>query len=459
MRLARSCRAAVVSATAIALAASSAHAVSGKINVATISGSINPASADFLISAIALSEEEGAKALLIELDTPGGLVSSTKDIIQAMLNSEVPVIVYVSPRGAWASSAGTFITVAAHVAAMAPGTSIGAAHPVSVGGGGGGGPRDPIVPPGEEKDDATPAPAAQRDYSAEKAENLLAAYMETIARERNRNVEWVVRAVRESVAIGEDEALELNVIDLIAEDRAELLEALEGREVEVAGKTQTLELAEAAVTTLEMTTLQALFNFLADPNVALVLFLAGLAGLYIEFNSPGLIIPGTLGAVCLILTAIAFQILPFSWVGLILIMAGVGLLIAEVFVTSFGVLFAAGVGCFLLGGTMLFDTPKLSDLTVSFWSVLVPAVLAVSAFGAIIVFSIGRTFGLAQTAGVGELVGLVGRAATALEPEGKVFIRGEYWTVEAEEEIAEGEAVEVVAVEGLRLRVRRPAAG
>jgi membrane-bound serine protease (ClpP class) len=437
-------------AAALLLCAASASAVDGKLNLAVISGSINPASADFLISAIQLSEEEGAKALLIELDTPGGLVSSTKDIITEMLNSEVPVIVYVAPRGAWASSAGTFITVAAHVAAMAPGTSIGAAHPVSVGGGGGG----PKAPGGDEDDEAAPA---GRDFAAEKAENLLAAYMETIAKERNRNVEWVVEAVRNSVAIGEDEALELNVIDLVAEDRAELIEMLEGREVEVAGETQVLELANAGVTTLEMTTLQLLFNFLADPNVAMVLFLAGLAGLYIEFNSPGLIVPGTLGAVCLILTAIAFQILPFSWVGLILIMAGIGLLIAEIFVTSFGLLFAAGIGCFLLGGTMLFDTPALSDLTVSFWSVLVPAVLAVAVFGAIIVFSIGRTLGMVQTAGVGELVGLVGRAATQLTPDGKVFVRGEYWTVEAEEDVAEGEAVEVVAVEGLKLRVRRAA--
>ena len=296
------------------------QALDGKINIATITGSINPASADYLMRAIEISEREGAKALLIELDTPGGLVSSTKDIIQKMLNSEVPVIVYVSPRGAWASSAGTFITVAAHVAAMAPGTSIGAAHPVSVGGGGGG----PVRPaPGDaESDDesADPGAAQARDYAAEKAENLLAAYMETIARERNRNVEWVVQAVRESVAIGEDEALELNVIDVIAENRDDLLEQIDGREVDVAGETRTLEVANAAVTMLEMTTLQTLFNFLADPNVAMVLFLAGLAGLYIEFNSPGLIIPGTVGAVCLVLTAIAFQILPFQWVGLILIL-------------------------------------------------------------------------------------------------------------------------------------------
>lgn len=436
---------------ALLLASVQAAHAGGRINLATISGSINPASADFLIHAIQTSEEEGVDALLIELDTPGGLVSSTKDILVAMLNSEVPIIVYVAPRGAWASSAGTFITVAAHVAAMAPGTSIGAAHPVSIGGGGG----KPSPIPMDPDDKDAEAPPAGRDFALEKAENFLAAYMETIAKERNRNVEWVGKAVRESVAIGEDEALELNVIDLVAENRGELLKAIDGRKVRVAGEERTLAVADAAITTLTMTPLQSLFNFLADPNIAMLLFLAGLAGLYIEFNSPGLIIPGVAGAVCLVLTAIAFQILPFSWVGLILILAGVGLLVAEVFVTSFGLLFVAGIACFLLGGSMIFDRPSLSDLTVSFWTVLVPAVVAVAIFGGIIVFSIGRTFGMEQTAGVGELVGLVGRAVTRLEPEGKVFVRGEYWTVQAEEGVDAGEAVEVVAVEGLKLRVRR----
>ena len=205
-----------------------------------------------------------------------------------------------------------------------------------------------------------------------------------------------------------------------------------------------------------MTVLQMLFDFLSDPNVAIVLFLAGLLGLYVEVNNPGLIVPGVLGGVCMILTAIAFQILPFDWVGLILVLAGVGLLIAEIFITSFGALFAAGIACFLLGGTMLFDRPDLSDLQVSFWSVLFPAVLAVAIFGGLIVFAIGRTFGLRQTSGVGELEGLVGRCATPLDPAGRVFVRGEYWqAMSGGESLAEGDAVEVTAVDGMRLRVRR----
>jgi membrane-bound serine protease (ClpP class) len=435
---------------AMALAAGSAGA-GGHLNLVTISGSINPASADYLIDAVERSERDGAAALLIELDTPGGLVSSTKDIIQAMLNAEVPVIVYVSPRGAWASSAGTFITVAAHVAAMAPGTSIGAASPVGPGGGGG----ERSVPGGDEEGGEKSAP---KDTSMAKAENFLAAFIESIAKERGRNVEWVVKAVREAHAISDGEALELGVIDLVAENRQELLKAIEGRKVEVLGEEQILSLENAVVTPLEMTLLQKLFDFLADPNVAVVLFMAGLLGLYVEVNNPGLILPGVVGAVCLVLTAIAFQILPFDWVGLILILAGIGLLIAEIFITSFGALFTAGIICFLLGGTMLFDRPDVSDLSVSFWSVLVPAVAAVAIFGGIVIFSIGRTFSLRQTSGVGELVGQVGRSAAAFGPAqaGKVFVRGEYWTAETDaEEIGEGESVEVTDVEGLKLKVRR----
>ena len=188
---------------------------------------------------------------------------------------------------------------------------------------------------------------------------------------------------------------------------------------------------------------------------SVLLVMAGLLGLYIEFNQPGMIIPGVIGGLCLILAAIAFQILPFSWVGLMLMFLGMGLLVAEVFVTSYGFLFSGGVICFLLGGSMLFDLPEVSDLNVSFWSVLVPITAAFSLFAGIVVFAVGRSMGREQTVGVGELLGLVGRAQTALAPEGRVFIRGEYWSARADEEISAGEAVQVSAVEGMRLRVRR----
>jgi membrane-bound serine protease (ClpP class) len=417
----------------------SAPALAGHLNVITIAGSINPASSDHLQKAIAQSETEGAVALLIELDTPGGLLSSTKDIIQAMLNARVPVVVYVSPRGAWAASAGTFITLAAHVAAMAPGTSIGAASPVSVTGGGG----------ERDEDDQ------RRDVAAEKAEKFTTAFIESIAKERKRNVEWAMRSVREAEAIAQDEALEIGVIDLVAQNRADLLEQLDGMEVIVDGEPRRLEVAGAEVRAIEMAWLTRVFNFLASPDIAVLLAMAGLLGLYIEFNQPGMIVPGVLGAGCLVLAAIAFQILPFSWVGLLLMLVGIGLLIVEIFVSSYGLLFAAGLACFLLGGSMLFDVPELSDLTVSFWSVLVPITAAFALFGGLVVFAVGRTFMRNQTAGVSELIGMIGTSQTALAPEGSVFVRGEYWTASADEEIPAGERVEVTAVEGMRLRVRR----
>ena len=416
-------------------------AAAGHVNEIRIAGTINPASSDFIQKAIAQSEREGAAALLIELDTPGGLVSATKDIIQAMLNAEVPVIVYVAPQGAWAGSAGTFITLAAHVAAMAPGTSIGAAHPVGVGAPGGA----PGGEPGEEKG---------RDVAGEKAENLLAAYIESIARERERNVEWAVKEVRESVAIPADEALRLKVIDLVAANRAELLAAIDGREIKMAGTDRKLAVRDAEVRQIEMSALQRFLDVLASPDVAVLLLMAGMLGLYIEFSNPGLLIPGVAGAACLVMGLIALQILPFSWLGLILFLAGIGLLVAEVFLGTYGVLFAIGIGCLLVGGSMLFDVPEVSDLDVSFWSVLVPAVTGMALFGALVVFGVGRTMGRRQTAGVDEMIGMVGRVEEALAPEGRVFVRGEFWTARSDTPVAAGERVEVTAVEGMRLRVR-----
>jgi len=417
-----------------ALPAAAAH-----VNVITISGSINPASSDYIQSAIAQSQADGAVALVIELDTPGGLLASTKDIIQAILNARVPVVVFVSPRGAWAASAGTFITLAGHVAAMAPGTSIGAASPVSLSGGG-----------GERGEDDE-----RKDVSLEKAEKFTMAFIESIAKERNRNVEWALSAVREAEAIAQDEALELGVIDLIANDRADLLAKIDGRTVRMNEGERQIDVANAEIREIEMALLTRLFNFLASPDVAMLLVMAGLLGLYIEFQQPGMTVPGVAGAICLVLAAIAFQILPFSWVGLMLILVGMALMVAEIFVTSFGMLFAGGILCFLLGGSMLFDMPEVSDLTVSFWSVLLPAVAGFGVCVAFIVFAVGRSFLRKQIAGVGDLMGLVGRASTALSPEGKVFVRGEYWTAVADEEISIGESVEVTAVDGMRLRVRR----
>jgi membrane-bound serine protease (ClpP class) len=436
-------RLALLGCTLLLLASAPVRA--GEVLVVTIDGSINPASADYLIAAIDRAETEGAEAVLIELDTPGGLVSATQDIIQKMLNSSVPTIVFVTPRGATATSAGTFITLASNVAAMMPGTSIGAAHPVSLFGG--------QSPPPEEGS-GEGGSSGKRPID-EKIENFLAAYVESIAQQRHRNVEWAVDAVRNSVAVTAEKALELDVIDLVASSRADLFRSIDGRTVEIGERERTLDLADAIVTPVEMTLVQSIFDFLSDPNVATILFAIGAIGLYMEFQSPGLIVPGTVGVVSLVLFGFALQILPFSWVGALLIVVGVALLIAELFITSFGLLFAAGMTCFLIGGTMVFDRPEVSDLTVSFWQVLVPIAAAMTVLGVLIVYSLGRSFVRGQTAGVDEMIGLVGRTETTLDPKGKVFIRGEYWNSIADETIAAGEAVEVLEIQGLTLKVRR----
>ena len=413
----------------------------GPIAVARIDGSINPTSSDYLQRAIEESARLDASILLIELDTPGGLVTSTQDIIQAMLGSSVPIVVYVAPQGAWAGSAGTFITLAAHVAAMAPGSSIGAAHPVELGGA--------PAPPAEGEQKQGPS------HMERKAENMLAAFIESIAKKRKRNVEWAEKAVRESVAVTADEALELNVIDLVAKDRAELLEKLEGRVVETDAGPVRLLLAGESEHEIEMGVVTRVLDVIADPNVVWLLFMAGLALLYVEFNQPGLVVPGVLGAGCLVLALIAVQVLPFSWMGVMLVLLGAGLLVAEAFVTSWGLLFAGGLACLLIGGGLLFDRPDLSDLSIDFWRVLVPAVSALGLCVGFLILAVGRVVRRAQTAGVDELIGMIGIASTRLDPSGTVFVRGEYWRADAEEPIEAAERVEALAVEGLRLRVRR----
>jgi membrane-bound serine protease (ClpP class) len=401
-----------------------------------IAGSINPASANHIIQGIESAEQEGADAVLLELDTPGGLVSSTKDIIQAMLNASVPVIVYVAPSGAWAGSAGTFITIAGHVAAMAPGTTIGAASPIGIG------------PSGESEDDKS------KDVAMEKAENMMAAFIESIAKQRDRNVEWAVKAVREAVAVPDGEALELGVIDLVATSREDLFAQIDGRSVDVAGEQRVLRVAGAQVRETRMSWANRFLDVLATPDVAVLLILAGVFGLYTEFSNPGLIVPGVVGGVCLVLGLIALQILPFSWYGLLLFVVGLGLFVAELFVTSYGLLFLAGVGCLLLGGSMLFDVPEVGNLSVSFWSVLVPAVASLSLFALVVLVAVGRSFRRPQVSGAYELVGLVGTASTDLDRDGTVFVRGEYWNARADAPIRKGERVEVEAVEGMVIRVR-----
>lgn len=420
----------------------------GPILVARVEGTINPASTDYLVGAIEEAERANASLLLIELDTPGGILKSTQAIVQAMLAADVPIAVFVSPRGAWAASAGTFITMAAHIAAMAPGSSIGAAHPVNPYGSNERAPTE-----GQEAPKGEPAPPS--DLDLEKAENFTISFIESIAEERGRNVEWAAKAVRDSVAVSAEEAVALNVVDLVAKDRDALLAQLDGRVVKLGDASVKLALKSATVRELEMGALARFLHTIWDPYYALLLLFAGGTLLWIEFSTPGVSVPGILGAACLIVAVVSLQVVPFSWLGLGLFVVGFALFAIELALGAYGLLFAAGIVCMLLGGSMLFDRPDASDLNVPFWTTVAPIVGGFGAFAIFVGVAVGRVLRKPSAIGVGELIGMRGVASTALTPSGSVSLRGELWSADAEAAIAQGDAVEVTAVEGMRLRVRR----
>jgi membrane-bound serine protease (ClpP class) len=406
------------------------------INRIVIDATINPAIADFIHESISRSVEEGALALVIQLDTPGGLLNSTRTIVKDILGAPLPVLVYVSPSGAGAGSAGVFITMAGHIAAMAPGTTIGAAHPV------GGGGQD------------------IKGDMGEKIENFTASFSESIAQRRGRNVEWAEKAVRDSVAITETEAAQNKVVDLVATDVQDLLRKANGRKVEVGSTQLTLDFRSAQaeggvfrVAEIDMRVKHRLLNFLADPNVAYLLMMAGILGLYVEFTNPGTIFPGVVGGICLLLAFAAFQVLPINYSGLLLVLLGIGLLIAEVFLPTFGILGIGGVVAFILGSLFLFDVPD-SDLLVDR-----SIIASVGAGVALIMLFVGalavRTFGQRPVSGLDALVGTTGEVRVRIAPRGKVWIHGEYWNAESEEALEVGDKVQVVSVKDLVLRVRK----
>jgi membrane-bound serine protease (ClpP class) len=399
------------------------------VNMIVIDGSINPAVDDFIRENIGRAKSAGARALIIQLDTPGGLLESTRTIVKEMLGAPVPVIVYVAPSGGGAGSAGVFITLAAHVAAMAPGTNIGAAHPVAGGG------------------------QEVKGVMGEKIENFTASFGETIAQRRGRNAEWAIQAVRKSVAITEKEALAKNVIDIIAKDVDDLLRQAHGRKVDLDGREGVLDLKGARVVRLEMSLKQRVLNAIANPNIAYLLMMAGILGLYFEFSNPGVIFPGVAGAICLLLAFASLQVLPFNSVGLILVLLGIGLMVAEAFMPSFGVLGIGGIVALTFGSLMLFDLEG-TGLALD-RSVIFAAVATLSSFILIISYLVFRSQSAKPTLGVEGLIGEVGEARGALAPRGKIFVHGEYWNAEADGEIAPGERVEVIGIDGMTLKVKR----
>ena len=399
------------------------------VYVARVEGIIAPSSADFIIRAIHKAEEGRGQAVVIELDTPGGLDTSMRIIVKEILRSPVPVVVYVSPSGARAASAGAFITIAAHVAAMAPGTNIGAAHPVQMGGG--------------EMD----------EEMAKKVENDAAAYIRSLAERRGRNAKWAEEAVRKSVSITATEAVELKVIDLVANNLDDLLAKIDGRTVETGAGKITLKTDQAKIVEVEMSFRDRILQVITNPTIAYILLILGMAGLYFELSNPGAILPGVLGGISLILAFYAFQTLPINFAGLLLIILGVLLFIAELQVASHGVLTAGGVAAMLLGSLMLVDSPA-PFLQISL-SAIIGVTAATAGFFIVIIGAAIRAHRRQPATGREGLIGLTGVVKTPLKPEGQIFLRGELWNATCEEPVEPGEKVEVTGIIGLTLNVKK----
>jgi membrane-bound serine protease (ClpP class) len=418
--------------TPIAAPAPTVGASRASVLLLVIDGGINPATADYIREGIAAGAAQGAAAVVIQLDTPGGLLESAKLIVKDMLGAPLPVVVYVAPSGAGATSAGVFVTMAANLAAMAPGTNIGAAHPVT----------------GQGQDIG--------GDMREKVENFAASLGRTIAQQRGRNVEWAEKAVRDSVSITEQEAVKLKVVDLVATDINDLLRQADGRTVQIQGRPLVLRTANDVVQRYDMRMRQRVLDLVANPNVAYLLMMAGLLGLYVEFTSPGVIFPGVAGAICLLLAMAALQVLPINYTGLALVALGAAMLGAEAFLPTFGVVGVAGIVAFVLGSLLLFDTP---DSTVQVNRALIAGVaLTLGAFTAVVGWLVIRTQRRRSSVGAEGMIGERGEVRRVRTTgKVKVFVRGEYWDGDSDEALEVGDVVEVAAVNGLRLRVRRSA--
>jgi membrane-bound serine protease (ClpP class) len=398
-------------------------------SVITVNGAISPPVTQYILENIGEAEKSKADGLVILLDTPGGLDLAMRDIAKGILNAKLPVIVFVYPSGARAASAGVIITVAAHVAAMAPGTNIGAAHPVGIGLGGG-----------------------MDKTMAKKVENDAVAYARSIARQRGRNEDWVEQAVRRSESITAEDALKHHVIDFMAADVKDLLGKMDGREVVLPSGKQVLRTAGAVVQEHPMSTRQKILVTLSDPNIAYILLLVGLAGLYFELAHPGVILPGIIGGISLIMAFFAMQTLPVNYAGVALILFGVILFIAEIKIMSHGLLTVGGVISLVMGSLMLFKSPDPA-MRVSF-DVMIPTLSVVILFFVSIIGLVIRAQLRRKHTGKEGMVGEVGKAVTDIHEGGKVLIRGEYWNAVSDRPIGSGKTVKVLKVEdGLKVHV------
>jgi len=397
------------------------------IVILNLQEAITPLTAAKIKEALRKAETLGAEALIIELDTPGGLVTSTRKIVKMILNAEVPVVVYVYPPGAQAASAGTFILLAAHVAAMAPGTNVGAAHPVTMG----------------QKMD---------EEMSKKAENDLAAFARSLAKLRGRNADWAEKAVRESVSVTAEEALKLKVIDLVAENLSELFSSLEGRKVQLMQKKVVLHTKRVRIVRLKEDFRNRILRLITNPNIAYILLMLGLAGIYFELSHPGAILPGVVGALCLILAFYAMHLLPVNYAGLILIFLAGLFFFLEIKITSYGLLALAGFISLVLGSLMLFERNP-EGLKISY-QVLIPVLTSMALFLAGVTYLAVKAVRQKPTTGPEGLIGERGRTISAVGPQGgQVFVHGEIWQAKSTEEIPPGEEVIVMKIKGFTLEV------
>ncbi len=411
-----------------------AKAQNAAVDVITIKGTINPVLVDYVKRGIEHAEDSNAQALIIRIDTPGGLDSAMRDIVQLIVNAHVPIVVYVSPAGARAASAGVFITIAAHVAVMAPNTAIGAAHPVSI---------------GEEGEQA------MSETMEEKVVNDAAALIRSLAQTHGRNIEWAEKAVRESVSATESEALDLKVIDMVAADLQTLLDQLDGWQVELLNNQQiTLQTKGVTTNELPMKTIEKFLYTISDPNIAYVLMSIAMLGIMAEIFNPGLIFPGIVGGICLLLAFYALGVLPVNYAGILLIVLAFGLFIGEALTPGFGLFFSGGVVSLVIGSLILFQgAPTL--FRVEGWLIALVTVILGGGLG----FIAWRAVKIHQkqaTTGREELIGKTATVTVALNPEGTVFYRGERWTAISEEgEIKVGEEVKIKRLDGLTLYVTK----
>ena len=419
---------------------------------------ITPVTARFITRAIHQAEEQRAAALVIMLDTPGGLVDSTREVVGAILQSRVPVVVYVAPAGARAASAGVFITLAAHVAVMAPGTTIGAAHPVQIGGLPGSPPQQPERQTEEKKDGET-QPRTTTPME-DKIVNDTVAWARAMAELRGRNADWAVRAVRESISAPASEALKENAVDLIAKDINDLLFKIEGREITLSDSRLKLQVASADVRPLEMWWGERVLALLANPTIAFLLLIFGFYGILFELYTPGWGVGGTVGVICLVLGFFALSVLPINYVGLALIVIALTMFVAEAFVPSYGFLTLGGVICLVLGGVMLVDSPA-GFMRISLWT-LVPVALATAAITFFLVGSIVKSHRSPVRMGSEAMVQTEARADEDFVTDGslyrgRVHTHGELWNAVSETPVRAGDALQVARRDGLTLHVQ-PAA-